>query len=230
MGLRADAGRDVITHDHGEAAVTTTSTVRTPAARRGPAPAVLPSLRPWWALVLAGGLLGIVTAAWQTVERIAYTGDEAVASFCDINSLLSCSSVFAHWQSSALGIPNSLIALPVFSVIASAGLAGVLGSRLSRPYLATVLGLTVFMTAFIVWYMQQTAFSIGVLCLFCAGCALTVIVAGIGITRVAATEHALGSGRADRELNLLVKSGADVMAWVGIGLVITVMLGVGLTF
>lgn len=53
-----------------------------------------------------------MTAAWQTVERIAWAADPQAPSVCEINTVLSCSSVYPHWQSSALGIPNSLIALP----------------------------------------------------------------------------------------------------------------------
>lgn len=197
-------------------------------AARETTTAALPHLRRWYALMLIGGALGMVTAGWQTVERIAWAKDPGAASVCEINAVVSCSSVYDHWQSSALGVPNSLIALPVFAILAGAGLAGVLGSYLSRGYLASLLGLTVFMTAFVTWYMEQTAFSIGVLCLFCVGCAVNIIIAGIGITRVAAAEHALGDGRAGRELRLLVEARADLIAWVGLALVIAAMLVVGL--
>lgn len=202
-------------------------------AERAVAPAPEPrqaaGQRGWWALVLLGGLLGIVTATWQTVERIAYAKDPTTASVCEINSVLSCSSVYDHWQSSALGIPNSLIGLSVFAILASAGLAGVLGSALARGYLAFLFGLTVFMTGFVVWYMQQSAFSIRVLCLFCVGCAVNIVLAGVGITRVAAANQVFGSGRAGRELETWVRSGADVMAWVGVAVVIAAMLVIGLT-
>lgn len=197
-------------------------------------PAALPAralapLRRWYALMLLGGGLGIVTAAWQTVERIAWAKDPAAGSICEINSVLSCTSVYAHWQSSALGIPNSLIALPVFAALAASGLAGVLGSRLSRSYLATLLGITVFMAGFVTWYMEQSAFSLRVLCLFCVGCAVNVILAGIGITRVAVLEHAFGAGRLGREMRLQVESRSDLIAWSGLAAVIAAMLLVGLT-
>lgn len=200
-----------------------------------PVPASAPdgrssTLRRWYALMLLGGSLGIVTAAWQTVERIAWAKNPGASSICEINAVVSCSSVYSHWQSSALGIPNSLVALPVFALIASAGLAGVLRSELSRAYLASILGLTVFMALFVTWYMEQSAFAIGILCLFCLGCAVNIILAGIGVTRVAAAQHALGHGRADRQLQLQVEANTDVIAWVGLALVIATMLFVGLAF
>ena len=186
--------------------------------------------RLWYALVLAGGLLGIGTAAWQTVDRIAWAADPTAGSICEINSVLSCSSVFSHWQSSALGIPNSLIALPLFGLFAATGLAGLLGSRLSPAYLATAFGMNVFFALFIVWYLEQSAFPIGVLCLFCLGCGVNAVLTGVGLTRVVAAEHALGSGRLGREVGLLVESRADLIVWAGLVLVVAAMLVVGLAF
>ena len=190
-----------------------------------PAPA---RLRPWYLLMLVGGALGLFTAGWQTVERIAWASDPQATSVCEVNAVLSCSSVFSHWQSSALGVPNSLVAMAVFGFVASTGLAGLLGSQLSRAYLATVFGMTVFMTAFVVWYLEQSALSIGVLCLFCVGCAVNIIVAGLGITRVAARAGALGRGGLGRGVTAMVSSGADIVAWLGLAALLTLMMVLGL--
>ncbi len=181
----------------------------------------------WFAMVLAGGVLGAVAAGWQLVERIAYA-EGADTGLCEINSVLSCASIFSHWQSSALGVPNTLVSLPVFALLASAGLAGLLGSRLSRSYAATLLGLTVFMSAFMTWYMQQSAFAIGALCLFCTVGAVSLIGVGIGLTRVATAEQALGTGRAGRQLQLLVEARADLVLWGGLAALIALLLYLGL--
>ena len=203
-----------------------TSTLRRSTPLEGlPAPA---RLRPWYLLMLVGGALGLFTAGWQTVERIAWASDPQATSVCEINAVLSCSSVFSHWQSSALGVPNSLVAMAVFGFVASTGLAGLLGSQLSRAYLATVFGMTVFMTAFVVWYLEQSALSIGVLCLFCVGCAVNLIVAGLGITRVAARAGALGRGGLGRGVTAMVSSGADIVAWLGLAALLTLMMVLGL--
>ena len=203
-----------------------TSTLRRSTPLEGlPAPA---RLRPWYLLMLVGGALGLFTAGWQTVERIAWASDPQATSVCEINAVLSCSSVFSHWQSSALGVPNSLVAMAVFGFVASTGLAGLLGSQLSRAYLATVFGMTVSMTAFVVWYLEQSALSIGVLCLFCVGCAVNLIVAGLGITRVAARAGALGRGGLGRGVTAMVSSGADIVAWLGLAALLTLMMVLGL--
>lgn len=184
--------------------------------------------RVWYLLMLGGGLVGGLAAGWSTVERIAYAENPAAASFCEINSVISCNSIFSHWQSAALGVPNTLVSLPVFALLASAGLAGLLGSRLSRAYLASLFGLTVFMAAFVTWYMHQSAFAIGALCLFCTIGAAALITIGVGVTRVVDAEQALGSGPAGRRLRLLVEANADVILWLGLAALIAVLLFLGL--
>lgn len=184
--------------------------------------------RLWFWLMLVGGVVGVVSGVWQTVDRIAFAGGGNKQALCEINAVLSCNSVFTHWQSSALGIPNSLVSMPVFAILASAGLAGLLGSHLSRSYLATLFGITVFMAGFLTWYMEQSAFAIGVLCLYCTACAASLITSGIGLTRVVDAEQALGTGRAGRGLRWLVEAGADVILWLGLAALIAVLLYLGL--
>lgn len=177
--------------------------------------------------MLLGGVLGIVGTVWQTVERIEYAagGGESV---CDISSVLSCSSVYSHWQSSALGVPNSLIGLPVFAFLAGGALAALTGSRLSVGYLRTSLGVALFMTGFVVWYLQQTAFSIGALCLFCLACMVSITLAGVGLIRVADAEGALGSGDLARRVRGAVDAWVDLALWAGLVMLVAATLFVGL--
>ncbi len=182
----------------------------------------------WQAIVLGGGVLGIISSGWQTVDRINWAAHQGTQQVCDINAQISCSTVLQHWQSSALGIPNSIVALPVFAVLASAGLAGLTGSVLSRRYLGLLLGISVFMTGFVTWYMEQTAFNIGVLCLFCLGCMASILIATVGVTRVAAAKGALGGGLAGKGLDLAVRSNVDLVIWATLAVIVAVMLVVGL--
>lgn len=196
----------------------------------GAAPPVVspPSTRPWYTLVLIAAAVGMVSAGWQLVERIAYAESADAGSVCDFNAVISCSSVFGQWQSSALGVPNTLISMPVFAALAATAVAGLLGSRLARPFLAGLLGLSLFMAAFAVWYTYQTAFAMGAMCLFCTIGSASVLVAGAGVTRVAAAGRALGDGRAGRTLDLLVDSRSDLLAWLGLVVVSAAMLFFGL--
>lgn len=185
------------------------------------------TVRRWWYVVLTGAVLGIISTVWQTVERIAYAKGDGSA-VCDINAVVSCSNVYSHWQSSALGVPNSLIGLPVFAFMASVAVSGLLGTQLAHRFLAGAAGLAVFMTLFIVWYLEQTAFEIGALCLFCAACMVNITLVSAGIVRVADAEGALGDGRVGKRVHGLVDSWADLAIWVGLLLAVAAMLFVGL--
>jgi uncharacterized membrane protein len=187
-----------------------------------------PATRGWWGLLLAGGLLGILGTVWQTTERLSALATTGGESVCDINAVVSCGSVYEHWQSSALGVPNALIGIPVFAVMASAALGALLGSRLSAAFIATLWGLALFMTMFVFWYMEQTAFAIGALCLFCTASMVNIMLAGIGLTRVADAEGALGDGRVGRAVHRLVDTWADLALWFGLAAVVGVMLFLGL--
>jgi uncharacterized membrane protein len=203
-----------------------TTTIAAP--DRAPVREVVPAASRWWYVVLAGALIGIVGTSWQTVERIAYAADGAGESFCDISSVLSCSSVYSHWQSSALGIPNSLVGLPVFAFLASAAVSALLGSRLSPVFVRTALGMSLFMTAFVVWYLQQTAMEIGALCLFCLACMVSLTLTSSGLVRVADAESALGSGRVATRVHSWVDSWVDLAAWAGLAMLVAAMLVLGL--
>lgn len=196
-------------------------------AQPSPGTAVPTASRGWWALVLAGGLLGIIATVWQTAERLSTLSGKG-APVCDINAVVGCGSVYGHWQSSALGVPNSLIGLPVFAIMTSAAAGALLGSRPSRRYLAGLLGLSAFMTVFVVWYMEQTAFVIGSLCLFCAASMVNIILTGIGLTRVADAEGALGEGQLARRVHAMVDSSTDLAVWIGIAVLVGLMLYLGL--
>ena len=184
--------------------------------------------RGWWALATAAGVTGLASTTAQTVERIHWAANPSAASICDVNASLSCTAVFGHWQSSALGIPNSLVGAAVFALIASGAFAGLTGSRLSRPYLATLLGLTVFMSGFVTWYLAESAFSMKVLCLYCLGCAVFIVAAGIGLTRAVEAAGGLGEGRVGRTMSTLVRSGTDLVLWLGLAGIIATMLVTGL--
>lgn len=198
-------------------------------ADRSPVEMRTTGVRGWWGLVLGAGLLGVVGTIWQTVERFASLSGER-SSVCDINTVISCGSVYDHWQSSALGVPNSLIGLPVFAVLVSAALGALLGSRPSGRYLVVLLGVALFMTVFAFWYMHQSAFSIGALCLFCTASMLNIVLAGVGLVRVVDAEGALGEGATARRVHGLVEDGTDLLIWFVLVLAVGGMLFVGLAW
>jgi uncharacterized membrane protein len=185
--------------------------------------------RGWWAAVLVAGLAGIVFTGLQIVEKIAISNKPATVLLCDVNSVVSCSNVLNAWQSSVLGPPNALVGAVMFSLLASGGLAGVLGSRASRSYLLTLWGLAVFFLAFASWFMYQTAFRIGALCIWCTGIVTAVVVITAALTRLNHRRATLGHGSAGRALELMVHSKGDLIGWAGWWIVLAVLVWAGLS-
>lgn len=184
--------------------------------------------RGWWWAVLVAGLAGIGFTGIQIVEKIAILKDPSTKLSCDVSAVMSCTNVLNAWQSSVLGPPNSAIGAVMFAVLASGGLSGVLRTRPSRGYLLTLWGLGLFFLCFATWFMVETAFPIGSLCLWCTGIVTAVLVVCASLTRLAARDAALGDGTAGRTLATLVRSGSDLVIWVGWWVAIALMLWIGL--
>lgn len=181
----------------------------------------------WWVVAIGAGA-GLVFTTIQIMEKISILKDPTAGLFCDINAKVSCTNVLMAWQSSVLGPPNALIGAIMFALLGSAGLAGVLGSRASRGYLLVLWGLGLFFAAFATWFMFQTAFVIGSLCLWCTGIVTAVLAICAALTRAANTAQAWGTGGFGRFMGTAVRAKLDLIIWAGWWLGIAGMLAVGL--
>jgi uncharacterized membrane protein len=177
----------------------------------------------WWAMLVAAAA-GIALTGIQTVERITVLSDPAAALVCDVNDVLSCSTVLGSWQSSVvLGVPNAFIGGVLFAVLASSALAQILGSRLSRGFLLAMWALSVLFAMFATWYMLQTAYAIGALCLWCIGNTTATGLIAAALTRTVAEAGYLGPRAMTAS-----RSGLDAMAWLGWWIALAGLVAIGL--
>jgi uncharacterized membrane protein len=181
-----------------------------------------------WMIILLAGLAGLGFTGTQIMEKLTILKDPAATLVCDVNGVLSCTDVLLSWQASVLGPPNALIGAVMFTILWGAAMGALLGSRIGRWHVVVLWGLAVFFLAFATWFMQQTAFSIVRLCLWCIGITTMVVVISACLTRIAARGGVLGSGRAGRMLDVAVRSGLDLIVWLGWWLAIGAMLWIGL--
>jgi uncharacterized membrane protein len=181
-----------------------------------------------WAVILVAGLAGLGFTGTQIMEKLAILKDPATTLACDVNAVLSCTDVLLSWQASVLGPPNALIGAVMFTILWAGALGALLGSTIGRWHLVLLWGLAVFFLVFATWFMEQTAFSIGRLCLWCIGITTMVVIICGALTRLAARDQVLGSGRAGRWLATAVRSGLDLIIWFGWWLAIAAMLWIGL--
>jgi uncharacterized membrane protein len=177
-----------------------------------------------WLIVLLAALGGIAFTGTQIVERITILQDPTAVLACDVNATLSCSNVLEAWQSSVIfGVPNAFIGAVMFTIFASAAIAGLLKSRLSLTYLRLLWGLIVFFAMFATWFMLQTAFVINALCLWCIGITTAVGFIGAALTWLAGTEGALRKAG-----TTAARTGLWWVIWLGWWVLLAGLLWVGL--
>jgi uncharacterized membrane protein len=176
-------------------------------------------------IVLVAALAGIAFTGTQIVERIATLRDPSTVLACDVNAVLSCSNVLDSWQSSVIfGIPNAFIGAVMFAVLGTAGGLALAGNELNRAALRTLAGLATFFAAFATWFMMQTAFVIGALCLWCIAITTAVGVIGAVLTITAGQRGDLG-----RTGTVLARSGVLLWIWVGWWIAVAALIAIGLT-
>jgi uncharacterized membrane protein len=184
----------------------------------------------WYLALLAAALVGITATIIQIIERIQLAEAPGSALICDLNATFSCGGVIVAEQSSVFGpIPNAAIGLLVFAVMASAAVAGVSGTRWRLRYWVFVTFLAGFMGGFTIWFLYQTAFVIGKVCLWCLGIGLALLLANASVWRLGWREgHLDGSSRFARAARWTIRGGTDLVLWAGLGSLVAIMMVAGL--
>lgn len=134
--------------------------------------------RPWWLqrpdvstatgiVTLILGVLGFISAATLTIERIELLINPEYVPSCSINPVLSCGSVMVTEQARVFGFPNPLIGIAAFSVIIVTGVLTIARVWLPRWYWAgQTLGLALGFV-FVNWLAFQSIYRINALCPYC---------------------------------------------------------------
>jgi uncharacterized membrane protein len=202
-----------------------------PADAVGPAAPAVRRPTGWLVAQLVAALIAMGATVVQLVERIAIAENPDATLSCDLNGTFSCGSVITAWQSSVFGaIPNAVIGFGVMTVMATAAAGALLGTRWSRPSFGVLAFLGAFMAAFTVWFLQQTAFVIERVCLWCLVIGGALLVVNVALWRVGVLWGLLaGESRLERGARWLVRGGTDLVLWGGLAALVAVMMVAGLT-
>jgi uncharacterized membrane protein len=188
-----------------------------------------PLPRAWFGAVAFAAVVGMASTIIQIVERVTLAENADANLLCDINGTFSCGNVLTAWQSSVFGpIPNSAIGLSVFALTLGVGGAGVLGTRLSKGAWGVATFFAGFMAAFTVWFLAQTAFVIGAVCLYCLVIGTMVLVINISWWRIGDRLGYLEGNAFLRAAGWMVRGGTDLFFWIGLGVIVAVMMVAGL--
>lgn len=171
----------------------------------------------------AGGAIGMAAAFFQTIEKITLLKNKDAILTCDLNSIFSCSTVLSAWQSSVFGFPNSIMCLMLFTIFTSIAAAGAAGSALPRGLRLTVQGLSLATLGFALWFLEQSIYSIGSLCILCIFCFTGLLIVNWAWLRINAADLPIGDrGRA--ALKRWIASHLDTFAWLLLGVIVALAM------
>jgi uncharacterized membrane protein len=171
-----------------------------------------------YAFMTTGAAIGMIAAFLQTLEKIELLKNNNAVLPCDLNSVFSCSTVLNAWQSSVFGFPNSIMCFGLFTIFFAIGLAGLNGT-FKRGLRLSIQALSLATLVFALWFLWQSTFVIGALCIFCIFCFIGLLMINGAWLRLNVAEmpiHANGKAW----LFYLVRHQYDVLIWLTLGLIV----------
>ncbi len=165
-----------------------------------------------YVLMSFGGAIGLVASFLQMLEKITLLKTPAADLACNLNSVFSCSNILNAPQSSVFGFPNSLMCIVFFALMLSAGLIGWGGAQISVKLRLAYQAFSLFFVGFGFWYLWQSIFNVGALCIFCLFCYGGLLIINGAWFRLNYRELPL-SKPALKMLDKWVARGADIFVW-----------------
>jgi uncharacterized membrane protein len=120
---------------------------------------------PW--ILLVGGVIGTLASLLLTIEVFNKIKNPSYEVPCNLNPVLSCTSVADSAQAHAFGFPNYFIGIAGYAVLATVGGALLAGAQFKRWFWLFLEAALIFAMLFITWLQFQTLYRIGALCIFC---------------------------------------------------------------
>jgi len=118
--------------------------------------------------LIVGGALGLFASLSLSLDEIKLLKNPGFQPICNLNPLLSCTSVISSHQAKAFaGVPNPYIGLAGFAVVVTFGMAMLAGAKYKKWFWQGLLIGTFLATLFIHWLFFQTVYNIGKLCIYC---------------------------------------------------------------
>ncbi len=172
----------------------------------------LTNIKALWAYLLVGSTIGLLASFIQTIERINYAKNPKVPLVCDLNPVFSCGNVFDAWQSAVFGFSNSLMCIVFFAVTMGIALTGITSSQINRKLRYVFHFFSLFFLGFGAWYLWQSTYRIGYICIFCVFCYLAVILMNWAWLRINGDDIFKNSKYSAAWVKAK-KSGADTFLW-----------------
>lgn len=119
-------------------------------------------------ILIVSGVLGLFASLSLSMDELKLLKNPGFQPICNLNPLLSCTSVISSNQATAFGdIPNPFLGLAGFAVIVTVGVAMLAGAKFKKWFWLGLLAIPMVAVLFVHWLFFQTVYNIGKLCLFC---------------------------------------------------------------
>ena len=159
-----------------------------------------------YVLMLLGGVLGMVAAFLQILEKLTLLQNPHASLYCSINAVFSCTNVLNAWQASVFGFPNSIMCLMLFTIFSAIALAGLTGAKLGEGLRMGIQALSLFTLIFAIWFLSQSIYAIGAICIFCLACFVGLLLINFAWLRLNFADRGM--------IRAAVAKSYDVLAWV----------------
>lgn len=119
-----------------------------------------------WLYVIGGGV-GLTASLLLSIEVFDRLKNPEFTPVCNLNPVLSCTSVADSAQSHIFGFPNYFMGIAAYGAFTVLGLAILAGGQFHRWFWRLIqIGMTLAL-AFVSWLQFESLYRIGALCLFC---------------------------------------------------------------
>ena len=133
--------------------------------------------------LLTGAGVGLLASFILSIETLVLAKTPNTVLGCDLNAVISCSSVAQHWSASLLGFPNSFIGLMALPVMVTIGVALLAGTKFPRWFMfAAQIGVSIGFI-FALWMFYMSFVEIGMLCPWCLTLDVGMLLIFGGMTR-----------------------------------------------
>ena len=134
-------------------------------------------------IMLIGSALGLLASFMLSIEALILAKNSHAVLSCDLNSVLSCSTVASHWSATILGFPNSFIGVMTLPVMVTIAVALLAGAKFPKWFMQAAEAGAVAGMVFAIWMFYMSYIEIGVLCPWCLTLDLGMLMIMFGLTR-----------------------------------------------
>lgn len=109
----------------------------------------------------------MLASVMLSVEVFNRLENPAYVPICNLNPILSCTSVADSPQSHLFGFPNYFIGIASYGAVATIGAALLAGAKFRRWFWQAIQVGMILSISFVTWLQFQSLYRIGSLCIFC---------------------------------------------------------------